>query len=47
MRVMGLWCGMKTRREASAWTHGHDMWDTAVSATATDPCTETHNTQIQ
>ena len=39
--VMGLWCGMKDSREASAWTCSHSMWDTSVYSTATAPCTET------
>lgn len=39
---MGLWCGTRTSRGASAWTHRHDMWDTSVFSTATAPCTETH-----
>lgn len=38
---MGFWCGTKTSTEASAWTHEHGMWDTSVSSTTTDPCTET------
>lgn len=40
--IMGLWCGMKTSRGASAWTRGLGMWDTSVSSTTTAPCTETH-----
>lgn len=44
--VTGLWCGSMASRGASAWTHGHGMWDTAVSSTATPPCTETHLKQI-
>lgn len=39
--IMGLWCGMKDSREASAWTRGHGTWDTSVYSTATAPCTET------
>lgn len=37
---MGLWCEMRTRRGALAWTRGHGKWGTFVSSTATVPCTE-------
>lgn len=38
--IMGLWCEMRTRRGASAWTHGPGKLGTFVSSTATVPCTE-------
>lgn len=44
--VMGLWCGTRTSRRASAWTPGRGMWDTSVSSTAISPCTETQLKEI-